>query len=155
MQSTLKLAVSAALAFTSVQAVMKPGKCPAHPQNKDIATFDAYSMAGLWFEYVWDSDFSFTYDYKCSTWIVLSDEADSGPGQYIVYNNLVFPPAEEGGDDEHSYMKFKFEWEGKTDAGQKAAASYTRISEDETDYKIPKAGIQFIDTDYHSYVVGA
>ena len=61
-----------------------------------------YKMAGLWYEYVWDASYAQDYGYKCSTWIVLSDEADKGPGQYQVYNNMVYITKEEeeaAGDD--------------------------------------------------------
>ena len=67
----------------------KPGSCPVHDQNKSTMVFDKYNMAGLWFEYVWDKSFQQEHEYKCSTWIVLSDEADSGPGRYVVYNNMI------------------------------------------------------------------
>ena len=55
-------------------------------------------MAGLWFEYVWDAGFAQEFGYKCSTWIVLNDEADSGPGSYVVYNNMLFELEKEGVD---------------------------------------------------------
>jgi len=48
-------------------------------------------MAGLWYEYVWDKSFDQGIGYECSTWIVLSDEADAGPGKYQVFNNMMFP----------------------------------------------------------------
>ncbi len=51
-------------------------------------------------------------------------------------------------------MKFNFKWDAKTDDGQPARASFTRINEDEKEYTMPGANINFIDTDYHSYVVG-
>ena len=73
---------------------------------------------------------------------MLSDEEDRGAGQYIVYNNLVFPSeAEEGGEDETSYMKFDMKWEDSTEAGQAARASFTRINSDEEAYTVPEAGI--------------
>ena len=34
----------------------KPGKCPVRAQNKE--SFAKYSMAGLWFEYVWDKGYT-------------------------------------------------------------------------------------------------
>ena len=64
-----------------------------------METFSTISMAGLWFEYVWDSSFTQDYDYKCSTWIVLSDEQDNGQGNFVIYNNMLFPPAKEGGEN--------------------------------------------------------
>ena len=159
MLTNSKLAIVSAVAFTSARAELKPGKCPVRDQNFSKAEFDARSMAGLWFEYVWDPEFATEYTYKCSTWIMLSDEETQGPGNYVVYNNLVFPEEEgvtkeEGAEDDHSYMKFNFKWEPKTDDGQLARASYSRINEDETEYTMPEANISFIDTDYHSYVVG-
>ena len=156
MFSNCKLAIVSAIAFTSARAELKPGKCPVRDQNFSKAEFDARSMAGLWFEYVWDQEFAMEYFYKCSTWIVLSDEESQGPGSYVVYNNLIFPSEseEEGAEDDISYMKFNLKWDAKTDDGQLARASYTRINEDEKEYTMPEANINFIDTDYHSYVVG-
>ena len=62
MQSAIKLASIAAIAITTVQAELKSGACPAREQNKGM-TFDPYSMAGLWYEYVWDSSFAKPYNY--------------------------------------------------------------------------------------------
>ena len=95
MQSTIKLFSIAAIAASTVKAELKPGACPVREQNKG-PTFDPYSMAGLWYEYVWDSSFSAPYGYGCSTWIVLSDEADAGPGQYQIFNNMMWPSEHEG-----------------------------------------------------------
>ena len=89
MEASLKAMAVAAIAISTVSASLKPGACPARDQNKSLESFDRYSMAGLWYEYVWDSSFAQDLAYKCSTWIVLSDEADKGPGQYVVYNNMV------------------------------------------------------------------
>ena len=86
----MKLCSAAVLLIASgVQAEMKPGSCPDRGQNKPIETFDSYSMAGLWYEYVYDRAYMQDYDYVCSTWIVLNDEAENGPGKYQVYNNMV------------------------------------------------------------------
>ena len=84
-----------------------------HKQNKSVASFEPYSMAGLWFEYVWDQGFQQWYDYKCCTWIVLSDEADSGAGSYVVYNNMVkkIPTEEEAEEGDSEFIKFSFNWD--------------------------------------------
>ena len=71
-------------------------------------------MAGLWFEYVWDKGYSQMYNYKCSTWIVLSDEADSGPGKYVVYNNMVKRIAaneDDAQEGDSEFIKFNFDWD--------------------------------------------
>jgi hypothetical protein len=69
-------------------------------------------MAGLWYEYVWDQSFNMGNDYKCSTWIVLSDEKENGPGAYQVYNNMVFSTEEiineETGEKEREAEFIKF-----------------------------------------------
>ena len=129
MQSAIKLASIASIAITTVQAELKPGACPARESNKGM-TFDPYSMAGLWYEYVWDASFAQPYGYSCSTWIVLSDEADAGPGQYQVFNNMVWPSEKEGSDvkDEtnSSFIRFNFVWDAPTEAGQKAMGTFRR-----------------------------
>ena len=33
-------------------------------------------MTGLWFEYLWDKNFSDESDYKCSLWSILEDETN-------------------------------------------------------------------------------
>ena len=109
--------VAATIAVTSVSAEWKEGACPERGQNKPAETFDAFSMAGLWYEYVWDSSFAQGYDYKCSTWILLNNEAEEGPGSYLVYNNMLFPAANEGAEDENSFIKFKWSWDAPTEAG--------------------------------------
>merc|ERR1712012_128209 len=107
MQS-LKLALAAVATLAGgAQAAMKPGKCPARESNQPAATFDKMSMAGLWFEYVWDSGFTQGHDYKCSTWIVLSDEADHGEGNFVIYNNMLFPALKEDGEHEQDFVKFR------------------------------------------------
>ena len=118
---------SAAILFTSfASASMKPGKCPDRPQNKPLESFNPYSMAGLWYEYVWDQGFSQGYGYECSTWIVLNNEEEAGPGNYVTYNNMLFPLQE--GDDisKNDFVKFTMMWDEPTEAGQKARASYRR-----------------------------
>ena len=111
---------------------MKPGKCPARESNQPTATFDKMSMAGLWFEYVWDSGFTQGHDYKCSTWIVLSDEADHGEGNFVIYNNMLFPALKEDGEHEQDFVKFRMLWDAKSEEGQRPRASYQR-SHDEPD----------------------
>ena len=125
MQPTLKF-VLAALAFSEVSAELKPGKCPTRDQNKTIESFDSFSMAGLWFEYVWDEGFAQGYDYKCSTWIVLSDEEDKGPGNYAVFNNMLFHEKAEGEESAQDFIKFRMKWDDKTEAGHKASATFKR-----------------------------
>lgn len=79
MNTTLKLTAAIALS-TMAKAEMRPGSCPERAQNKPSETFDTYSMAGLWYEYVWEGEFQKHHNYKCSTWIMLSDEEENGPG---------------------------------------------------------------------------
>ena len=79
----------AAFLIASAHAELKPGACPVRGQNKPEATWDRFSMAGLWFEYVWEPSFTMDLPYECSTWIILSDEAERGDGQYVVYNNML------------------------------------------------------------------
>ena len=94
MNTVLKIVAATALATTSALAEMKPGACPVRNQNKPMATFDKFSMAGLWYEYVWDAGYMQGYDYKCSTWIILSNENEGGQGVYQVYNNMITPAAD-------------------------------------------------------------
>ena len=86
-----KVSSAAILLTTLASADMQPGKCPERGQNKPMESFNPCNMAGLWYEYVWDSNFSQDYGYECSTWIVLNNEADAGAGNYITYNNMLFP----------------------------------------------------------------
>ena len=126
-------------------------------QNKPEATWDRYSMAGLWFEYVWDASFSMGHPYECSTWIVLSDEAESGEGQYVVYNNMLQHKKE--GEEERSqeFIKFSMVWDEPSEAGNKALASYSRHdsepsedgAEEDKDKARPEQKLQIIHTDYH------
>jgi len=39
------------------------GKCPELGQNKPMESFKTISMAGLWYEYVWDKNFDNDLDY--------------------------------------------------------------------------------------------
>ena len=113
-------------------------------------------MAGLWYEYVWDSSFTQDHSYKCSTWIVLSDEAENGPGQYQVYNNMVFSLAEgEETERDAEFIKFSLKWDAETDAGHKARASFVRKDDEQTEKESPSLIANFIDTDYHQYAVGS
>ena len=140
------------LAISScVQAELKAGACPVRDQNKAVESFEKYSMAGLWYEYVWDTSFKLEYPYQCSTWIVLSDEADKGEGKYQVYNNMVFTieEDEESGERDAEFIKFSMEWDPKTDAGQKARASFKRKNDEDEDKETPALIANFIDTDYH------
>ena len=140
---------------------MKPASCPDRGQNKPIEIFDAYSMAGLWYEYVWDKSYAQNYSYVCSTWIVLNDEAENGPGKYQVYNNMVTSIEEvvdeETGNKEKpsEFIKMRMDWEPRTDAGQKARAYFQRKDEEDEEMNAPNLAINFIDTDYHQYAVGS
>ena len=120
MQKSLQIVALAATAMTgSVSAELKPGACPVREQNKAADTFSRISMAGLWFEYVWDPSFRQNYDYQCSTWIVLSDEADNGPGTYQIYNNMVFPPNPDDPTEDTTtdFIKFGMQYDAETEAG--------------------------------------
>ena len=118
-------------------------------------------MAGLWYEYVWDQSFNMGNDYKCSTWIVLSDEKENGPGAYQVYNNMVFSTEEiineETGEKEREaeFIKFNMQWDAKTEVGQKARANFMRKDDEDMEKQAPAQHVNFIDTDYHQYVVGS
>ena len=158
----MKLCSAAVLMIASgVQAEMKPGSCPDRGQNKPIESFDAYSMAGLWYEYVYDRSYMQNYDYVCSTWIVLNDEAENGPGKYQVYNNMVNSLEEEAdeetGEKERpsEFIKLSMNWEGRTDAGQKARAFLMRKDDEDEETVVPRIAMNFIDTDYHQYAVGS
>ena len=61
MQSFITLTATAALALTANAGALKPGACPDRDQNKAMDTFNKYSLAGLWYEYVWDQEFSADY----------------------------------------------------------------------------------------------
>ena len=106
-------------------------------------------MAGLWYEYVWDSSFAQDYSYKCSTWIVLSDEADKGPGHYQVYNNMVYATEGEDKERDAEFIKFPLHWDIETEGGKKASASYQRKDEENAEKESPARTVNFIDTDYH------
>lgn len=50
------------------------------------------SMAGLWFEYVWEDHVSTGLDhYVCSSFIALSDSDESVSQDFFVYNSMQFP----------------------------------------------------------------
>ena len=118
-------------------------------------------MAGLWYEYVYDRSYMQNYDYVCSTWIVLNDEAENGPGKYQVYNNMVESleevEDEETGEKERpsEFIKLSMNWEGRTDAGQKARAFLMRKDDEDEETVVPRIAMNFIDTDYHQYAVGS
>ena len=57
---------------------------------------------------------------------------DNGKGNFVIYNNMLFPPLEEGAEHEQDFVKFRMLWDAKTDAGQRAVAKYQR-SHDEPD----------------------
>ena len=118
-------------------------------------------MAGLWYEYVYERSYMQNYDYVCSTWIVLNDEAENGPGKYQVYNNMVNSLEEEAdeetGEKERpsEFIKLSMNWEGRTDAGQKARAFLMRKDDEDEETVVPRIAMNFIDTDYHQYAVGS
>ena len=88
--SLKSIATAAILSVASAATEWQAGACPEMDQNKSMETFNKMSMAGMWFEYVWDEGFSEDYGYECSTWLVLDD----GKGSFLVYNHQQF--AEEG-----------------------------------------------------------
>ena len=156
MQSTFKLLSAAAVALTANAGELKPGACPARDQNKSADNFNRYSMAGLWYEYVWDKEFGESYDYKCSTWIVLNDENENGDGAYVIYNNMINKTHTDYEDSSaNDFIKFRFMWDQPTDAGQKARGTFRRQDDQDEQGTAPNSALQFIDTDYHSYVVGS
>lgn len=65
----------------------KEGACPELGQNK--SDFNLMSMAGMWFEYVWDQGFTDDYGYQCSTWLILQDKES-----FVALNHMLF-------DEEH------------------------------------------------------
>ena len=68
-------------------------------------------MAGIWHEYVWERPFTQEYRYKCSLWTVISDEKKSGPGEYVIYNKMVYwEPIDEAGTNAE-YFKFRMSWD--------------------------------------------
>ena len=98
---------SAAIFLTALaSAEMKPGQCPDRGQNKPMETFNPYSMAGLWYEYVWDYNFAQEYGYECSTWIVLNNEEEGAKGNYVTYNNMLFPLQPEDEVSQNDFVKF-------------------------------------------------
>ena len=168
MQQTLtKLALVAAAYSTMARAELKPGACPVHEQNKAPENFDKMSMAGLWFEYVWDQGFAQGYDYKCSTWIMLDDQEERGDGHYVIFNNMLAPAKSGNEGYDMDIIKFRMQWDQPTEAGQKAKLAYSRTDdnelwEDEEESgevveveQKPDSIMQIIDTDYHQYAVGS
>ena len=138
-----KLMSAAALAITAVKAEMKPGACPVREQNKPVDTFNKYNLAGLWYEYVWDSSFAAPYEYKCSTWIVLDDEKDNGPGKYQIFNNMVTDIGTSDEDREATFIRFSYEWDAEQDGNQKALGTYHRQNDEraEGEEEVPKSKI--------------
>ena len=90
-------------------------------------------MAGVWYEYLWQKPFSQDYRYKCSLWVVLSDEEKSGRlNQYLNWNKMAFwEPIDEDGTIA-DYFKFGMLWDksvldaGNEKTGQPARAFYKR-----------------------------
>ena len=75
---------SVALLATQVEAAdWKEGACPDLGQNK--SDFNLMSMAGMWFEYVWDQGFTDDYGYQCSTWLILQDKES-----FVALNHMLF-----------------------------------------------------------------
>jgi hypothetical protein len=72
-----------------------PGACPAKTQNKE--DFRIESMAGLWFEYLWEDHYSTGLDhYVCSSFIALIDtEAETETTDFFVYNSVMLPAEQE------------------------------------------------------------
>ena len=102
--------------IVNAEAEWQAGGCPEMGINK--TEFNKGSMAGMWFEYVWDTGFTDDYGYQCSTWLVLDD----GTGNYIVYNHMQF----EEEDKDPLFHQFWLKWDEKTESGQRARAKYTR-----------------------------
>ena len=83
------------------------------------------SMAGMWFEYVWDQDFSDGFDYVCSTWLILDDGNDG----FVVYNHQTFDA--EDPNNTGTFNQFQLDWDKSTDGGQRARAKYVRGTAEE------------------------
>lgn len=92
--------VSTVLGLAS--AALQPGKCPDYAGNKH-GVFEPKEMAGLWFEYVWQSGYTDDYGYDCATWTVLAD----GDDKFVVYNHMKWT-AEEEADEKSDFIKFDF-----------------------------------------------
>lgn len=124
------------------------GKCPDLSQNKPVESFNTLSMAGLWYEYVWDAPFDNELDYVCSSHIWLQDE---NPNSFYIFNTMYHPkieeekneateenqddqqdkeaskPANDQFDNPSSFYGFNLLWEPKSAEGhQRAKAYYTR-----------------------------
>ena len=90
MTTALSVLSSTTMALTPHGPTWMDGACPTKTQNKD--DLDLYKMAGLWFEYVWEDNFSAGMDhYVCSSFIML----DEGDGTHVVYNSFMWPVEEE------------------------------------------------------------
>ena len=79
----------------------------------------------MWFEYVWDNDFSDGYDYMCSTWLILED----GENGYVVYNHQMFDESKGSGNG--TFNQFRLDWDQSTEGGQRARARYARGATEE------------------------
>ena len=144
--SLTKFATFAFLAFGVDAADWKDGSCPDIEQNK--SEFDLRSMAGMWFEYVWDQGFAEDYGYECSTWLVLQDTDN-----YIAINHMTFEEEEKEGRLE----QFVLGWDPVTEDGfQRARAKYTRQTQTEEAQELShkERTMQISETDYWSYAVG-
>ena len=72
-------------------------------------------MAGIWYEYLWERPFTQEYMYKCALWTILEDEWQSGPGEYVIYNKMVYwEPINDDGQVAE-YFKFRMTWEAPPD----------------------------------------
>ena len=81
-----KALISAAIATLALAGEVHPGKCPEKLDHKNCSlTFSKKDIAGLWFDYVWDTSFQDGYSYQCSMWTVLQDlEKDT----MMAYNHV-------------------------------------------------------------------
>lgn len=85
---------AASAALVPHQPTWLDGTCPEKPQNK--SDFQLGSMAGLWFEYVWEDHVSTGLDhYVCSSFIALSDSDESVSQDFFIYNSMQFPAEQE------------------------------------------------------------
>ena len=134
------------LSSTAFAANILEGKCPELSQNKPMESFKTISMAGLWYEYVWDKNFDNELDYLCSSHIWLQDE---NPNSFYIFNTMYHPKVEIEGEEEDenkesdaeeakprstmseidnpsSFYGYSLLWEPATEEGQRAKAYYTR-----------------------------
>ena len=82
-------------------------------------------MAGMWFEYVWDNDFSDGYEYVCSTWLILDDGQDG----FVVYNHQMFDADNASGSG--TFNQFQLDWDRSAEGEQRARAKYARGATEE------------------------